>query len=57
MTIYKQAVEESLENPNSRPRADDLCALCCSMAVHGFRPDDALLRRVGEVCAGLREPW
>ncbi len=57
MKIYKQALEESLENPNSRPRADDLCALCCSMAVNGFRPDDALMRRVGEVCAGLREPW
>jgi tetratricopeptide (TPR) repeat protein len=55
--IYKRAVEEGVENPNSRPRAEDLSATCCSMAARGVEPDDGLRTRILEICAGLSAPW
>ncbi len=55
--LYAQAVEAGVANPNSRPRSEDLCATCCSMAVNGFEPDEALWARLGAVRAGLGEPW
>ncbi|MCA9319351.1 MAG: hypothetical protein KDB53_01385 [Planctomycetes bacterium] len=55
--IYAQAIEEGVHNPNSRPRAEDLSATCCSMAAHGFHPDAELLARINEVFEGLSHPW
>ncbi|NOT31117.1 MAG: hypothetical protein HOP15_11770, partial [Planctomycetes bacterium] len=55
--LYAQAVEAGVANPNSRPRAEDLAATCCSMAVHAFEPDAALWSRLAEVRAGLSDPW
>lgn len=57
LKIYKQAVEAGVKNPNSRPRADDLSATCCSMALHRVEPDADLKRRLIEVCNGLDHPW
>lgn len=57
MDLYKRAVEAGMENPNSRPRADDLVATCCSMAVHGFEPDSTLMARIQDIQAGLGDPW
>jgi len=55
--IYARAVEAGVENPNSRPRAEDLAATCCSMAVYGAKPGAELLRRIHEVRDDLGDPW
>ncbi len=57
LDLYRRAVEAGMENPNSRPRAEDLAATCCSMAVHGVEPDAGLLKRIGEIRDGLGDPW
>jgi tetratricopeptide (TPR) repeat protein len=57
LKVYKRAVEEGVGNPNSRPRAEDLTATCCSMATHGVEPDETLRSRLVQVSNGLAEPW
>jgi tetratricopeptide (TPR) repeat protein len=57
LAIYKRAVEEGVENPNSRPRAEDLSATCCSMALHGVEPDAELWTRIRQINEGLGDPW
>lgn len=57
LEIYKRAVEAGMENPNSRPRADDLVATCCSLALLAVEPDAALAGRIREIAAGLGDPW
>lgn len=55
--LFRAAVEEGQQNPNSRPRADDLAATCCAMAVAGFEPDAALRTRLAAIQKGLGNPW
>jgi tetratricopeptide (TPR) repeat protein len=55
--VYEQAIDESVINPNSRPRANDLSAICVSMARMGFEPDEAQWARLREVHASLGDPW
>jgi tetratricopeptide (TPR) repeat protein len=57
LTVYRKAVEEGAKNPNSRPRADDLCETCCSMALHEVPPDASLKARLDEIAAALGPPW
>jgi hypothetical protein len=57
LALYKRCVEEGIANPNSRPRADDLAATCCSMARHGVEPDTALWSRLMEIEGRLGDPW
>ncbi|MDZ4773414.1 MAG: hypothetical protein SGI72_09810 [Planctomycetota bacterium] len=57
LTLYSRAVEAGVVNPNSRPRADDLMAVCCSMARCDVQPTEPLMKRLREVRANLREPW
>ena len=57
LQVYQQAMKGALENPNSRPRAEDIAAICCSMARQGIEPDEALWKRLGEIQAGLSDPW
>ena len=57
LSAYKRAVEEGVENPNSRPRAEDLSATCLSMAVHGVEPDAVLWTRIRQINDGLGDPW
>jgi hypothetical protein len=57
VAVYKRCVEEGVANPNSRPRADDLAATCCSMALHGVEPDAALWSRLIQVEGKLGDPW
>jgi tetratricopeptide (TPR) repeat protein len=57
LAVYKRAVEEGVENPNSRPRAEDLSATCCSMALHGVEPDAELWTRIRQINDGLGDPW
>ncbi|MEO6711243.1 MAG: hypothetical protein ABI054_13620, partial [Planctomycetota bacterium] len=57
LELYARAVEEGLANPNSRPRAEDLAATCCSMALHTTAPGPQLWSRLREVHQGLKSPW
>lgn len=57
MEFYRRAVEAGVENPNSRPRAEDLVATCLAMARLGFAPDRALWERMQQVEGGLTDPW
>jgi hypothetical protein len=55
--LYKRVLEAGIENPNSRPRAEDLAATCCSMALHKVDPGVELSGRIHEICDSLGEPW
>jgi tetratricopeptide (TPR) repeat protein len=57
LSAYKRTVEEGVENPNSRPRAEDLSTTCLSMAVHGVEPDAVLWTRIRQINDGLGDPW
>ena len=55
--LYGKAIEAGMENPNSRPRAEDLAATCCSMALHAVEPTPGLWNRIREIRDGLGDPW
>jgi tetratricopeptide (TPR) repeat protein len=55
--VYKKAVEESIVNRNSRPRAEDLSATCVSMALCAVQPDPELRERILGIRRGLGQPW
>jgi hypothetical protein len=57
LALYARALEAGVENPNSRPRADDLCTTCCSMALLNVEPDPMVMERIKAIRAGLAEPW
>jgi hypothetical protein len=57
LAVYKQAVEAAVENPNSRPRAEDISAICLSMAKYKVEPDAALWMRIREIKGALSDPW
>lgn len=57
LELYARAAEAGVLNPNSRPRADDLQAVCCSIARSEVEPSAALMKRLREIRAGLRDPW
>ncbi|MBL8754437.1 MAG: hypothetical protein JNK15_14130 [Planctomycetes bacterium] len=50
-------LEESLENPNSRPRCDDLVDTCVDLARRAIVPSAAVLDRIREIQRGLKAPW
>lgn len=57
LAIYRRVIEEGAENPNARPRCQDLVASCVSMAVRGVQPDAAMWARIREIRDGLGHPW
>ncbi|MEQ8819978.1 MAG: hypothetical protein RLY93_07010 [Sumerlaeia bacterium] len=57
LEVYKLAVEEGFENPNSRPRAEDLSQTLTSMARVSVEPDAVLWTRVRQIAEGLGAPW
>ncbi len=57
LAIYRLAIDEGAENPNARPRAEDLSATCASMAFAGVEPDAALWSRIRSILGGLSDPW
>ncbi len=57
LSLYKQTIAEGIENPNSRPRAEDLASTCLSMALHGAKPDNELWIRIGQIKNTLSNPW
>jgi hypothetical protein len=56
LQVYRRAVEAGAVNPNLRPRTEDLSATCCSMAIHGIEPDEALWKRMHEIREELGRP-
>jgi tetratricopeptide (TPR) repeat protein len=57
LALYKRVVEEGVQNPNSRPHAEELSATCRSMALHGVEPDAQLWSRMHQIRQGLGPPW
>jgi hypothetical protein len=57
LVVYGRAIEEGVANPNSRTRAKDLSATCCSMAVHNVEPNEKLWARIRQISEGLGQPW
>ncbi len=57
LAVYELAVTEGVANPNSRPRAEDLSATCCSMALHAVEPGAELWERIRTIHKGLGDPW
>jgi tetratricopeptide (TPR) repeat protein len=57
LALYKRVVEEGVQNPNSRPHAEELSATCRSMALHGVEPDAPLWARMRQIRKGLGPPW
>jgi hypothetical protein len=54
---YAVAIGECAGNPNARPRAIDLSAVCRSMAVHGVEPEAGLWQRMQDLHRTLGPPW
>jgi tetratricopeptide (TPR) repeat protein len=57
LVLYQRALEEGMENPNSRPRLDDLAATVISMAVQGVQPSADTRTRIQSIAAQLGDPW
>jgi tetratricopeptide (TPR) repeat protein len=57
LDLYGRAIEAGIENPNSRPRAEDLTATCCSMAQHEVEPSAELWNRIRKIREDLGDPW
>lgn len=57
LDVLTLAVEEGMENPNSRPRCDDLVETCVAMARHRIEPSAQLWARLREIRDGLSDPW
>jgi len=55
--LYTMVIEEGMENPNSRPRAEDISETCISMAKIAYAPPAALFTRMREIVSGLGDPW
>lgn len=55
--LLSLVVEEGAENPNARPRCNDLVDTCIAMAKHEIRPSARVLERLREVRDGLKDPW
>lgn len=53
--VYKKAVEGGAVNPNIRPRAEDISATCCSMALHSLEPDAELWEKIDQTNDGLAQ--
>lgn len=51
------ALDAGAANPNGRPRAEDLCLTCISLARAGEIPSTAMQRRIAELQTGLKAPW
>jgi tetratricopeptide (TPR) repeat protein len=57
LSVWALALEAGAVNPNARPRAEDLCLTCLSMARAGVCPSDAMRRSMQSIEVGLKAPW
>ena len=55
--VLTLAIEEGQENPNSRPRCDDLVDTAVALCVRGIEPSAQALQRLREISGALGEPW
>jgi len=55
--VYTRALAEGAENPNARPRAEDLAATCLSLALRGVDPDTVMWEKIVQIKMGLVAPW
>ncbi len=55
--VYEKALQEAWVNPNSRPRADDLVRICCSLVLNGCKPSPRLGQNLKAAQKGLGDPW
>lgn len=57
IACYTTALEEGAINPNARPRAEDLCATCVSMAKYKILLTPELTKRIALLRNSLTDPW
>lgn len=57
LECLRRAAEEGMENPNARPRANDLVATCLALATLDLEPDARFAARLREIRSALRDPW
>jgi len=57
LAVYKLAAAAAVTNPNSRPRAMDLSAICASMALGATEPDAELWESLRAARTSLGDPW
>lgn len=57
LRLWADALEAGALNPNARPRAEDLCSTCISMAGAGMSPTAAMQARMSALESGLVAPW
>ncbi|MEA2068747.1 MAG: hypothetical protein U9P12_06065, partial [Verrucomicrobiota bacterium] len=57
LSLYEKAVVEGQVNPNSRPRADALNEIACSLAMHSVVPPEVFFRSLEELGNQLGRPW
>jgi tetratricopeptide (TPR) repeat protein len=55
--LLQTAIAESAENPNARPRCEDLVKTCIELAVRRVEPSARLVSLLHATCAGLKDPW
>ena len=55
--VLELAIEEGQENPNSRPRCDDLVDTAVALCVRGIEPSAKAMQRLREISGALGEPW
>ncbi len=57
LEVYRAVVEAGAVNVNPRPRSEDLCATCLSLATHGIEPDEPLRQRLRSILEGIEAQW
>ncbi|NBU42426.1 MAG: hypothetical protein EBS51_16815 [Planctomycetia bacterium] len=55
--VWSMALDAGALNPNGRPRAEDLCLTCISLARAGDPISPALRERIAAIQGGLKAPW
>lgn len=57
LKLFRQALDAGFVNPNSRPRAEDLAMICCSMVKRDIEPSPTLWEHLRERRNQLGDPW
>lgn len=57
LKLFHQALDAGFVNPNSRPRAEDLAMICCSMVKRDIEPSPTLWEHLRERRNQLGDPW
>lgn len=57
LDVYRRVIAEGATNPNSRPRAEDLVATCCSLARSDLAIPPEILARISVQAQALGAPW